>query len=411
LTQCAKCGACTTVCPLYQVTGREYMAARGKIHLLRKLPPAKASAAYAEILSQCLLCGACADACPRGIDPAALIIEARAEMSRSAGKHFFLRHLTRKILASPLLLKGVTSGLPLLQHLPGDSGLRLRLGLDASAEALPAPPPNRPHPEKTAATGTEEVNLFAGCFARYLEPRIIAANQRLLEKIGRSAALPEEQQCCGLAACSAGDLDTAKKVARQNISAFTANSSPILTTCASCYKHLSSYPELFKDDPHWQAQAKRFAGRLLEFSSFFSAQPQLQKFFEGPPPAGPAKKVLYHDPCHLRFGPGVTLPPRQLLALIPSVQLVELPHGPQCCGHGGLFHLGQPELSRQILTRLIDESRLTGAEIVTSTCSGCIMHWRQGLHLLETRTVVVKHLAILLAEALGESADPVRKDS
>lgn len=402
MTHCAKCGACTTVCPLYQATGREYMAARGKIHLLRKLPPAKASAAYAEILSQCLLCGACAEACPRGLDPAALIIEARAEMSRSAGKHFFLRHLARKILASPLLLRGIASGLPLLQFLPRDSGLRLRLGLGDSPESPPETRPAGPHPERTAEIGPDGLSLFTGCFARHLEPRITAASRLLLEKTGRSASLPEDQQCCGLAACSAGDLDTAKELARRNISAFSADSSPILTTCASCYKHLASYPALFNEDPNWQARAKIFAGRLLEFSSFFSAQPRLQKFFQGRSPAGPVKKVLYHDPCHLRFGPGVTRPPRQLLALIPALELVELPHGPQCCGHGGLFHLGQPELSLKILTRLVDATSPTGAEVVTSTCTGCLMQWRQGVHSPEKR-IVVKHLAILLAEALVES--------
>lgn len=402
--QCAKCGACVPVCPIYQATGRESSAARGKLHLLSKLAPEAASAAYAEILSQCLLCGACSAVCPRGIDPAGRIAGARANLARSAGKHQFLRALSKKILDSPLLLKGAAAGLPLVQLLPPESGLRLRLGLLDPAEnsSLHAEAINTPRLQQQEEKSAAGVNCFAGCFARYLEPQILAANERLLGTINLTTHSPADQVCCGLAGYAAGDAATAKKLARKNIAAFSDNTLPILTTCASCFKHLASYPELFNDEPDQQERARLFASRLVEFSSFFSSQPLLRTFLEAQPPVLPTTKILYHDPCHLRFGPEITKPPRQLLALLPDVECVELPRGPQCCGHGGLFHLGQPQLSENILAALLADFEGTEADLVVSTCTGCLLQWRRGLH-NRGKSAQVKHLAVLLAEALGGS--------
>jgi Fe-S oxidoreductase len=46
-------------------------------------------------------------------------------------------------------------------------------------------------------------------------------------------------------------MDEAKKLARRNITAFYDSPFPILTSCASCYTHLRSYPDLLADDPDW----------------------------------------------------------------------------------------------------------------------------------------------------------------
>ncbi len=43
---CAKCGACVPVCPLYKLAGRESLTARGKLHLLQKIPLSEAAPEY-----------------------------------------------------------------------------------------------------------------------------------------------------------------------------------------------------------------------------------------------------------------------------------------------------------------------------------------------------------------------------
>jgi glycolate oxidase iron-sulfur subunit len=86
MQQCAKCGSCTVVCPVYRVTGRESLAARGKLHLLGTELAGRPSAAFEDLFAQCLLCGACEDVCPRELPIRGLIVEARSRFSSLYGR-------------------------------------------------------------------------------------------------------------------------------------------------------------------------------------------------------------------------------------------------------------------------------------------------------------------------------------
>jgi glycolate oxidase iron-sulfur subunit len=384
------------VCPVFQAGGRESLSARGKLHLLERLDPAQASAAYAEILSQCLLCGACRTVCSRGLDPPARFIAARERLEKTAGQHVLLRAITRKALSNPALLATIASlGNPLLDRLPADSGLRLRLGLPQ--ERIAALPAQSTTPQETSALPA--LAFFPGCYATHLHREIGEATERIAVRFtGNRTLRPKQQSCCGLAAESAGDTATAKRVARQNINAFAGNTLPILTSCASCYSQLRRYPELLADDPEWRIKAQAFADRLLEFSTFVAQGMQADPAFRFAASAAP-RTVVYHDPCHLRFHAKITTPPREILQAIPGLHLTELPNGSQCCGQGGLFHLAQPELAEKIRGRLVSQLEQAAPDLVTTTCSGCLIHIQQGLSHTPSRPEV-RHLAMLLAELL-----------
>ncbi|MDH5298529.1 MAG: (Fe-S)-binding protein [Desulfobulbaceae bacterium] len=394
VTDCAKCGACTVVCPVYQVTGQEFLTARGKIHLLERLPVANCSAAYADILSKCLLCGACVAVCPRQVDTPALVARARQELPLRMGEHPFLSLLARKALAHPPLLTTLASIHSALDHLlPAESGLRLRLGL--------TPPATRRFSEERSSDptppGRAEVDYFSGCLARHLQPEISAATVQLTAfATGTPPLIPHDQACCGQAAFAAGSVEEAQALARRNIAAFAGDQRPILTSCASCFSHLKTYPVLLADDPAWSGRARAFAERLREFASFFAGIPDLAG--RRSPSRGAGQTVLHHDPCHLRFRHQLTAPPRQLLNAVAGLTLRELPHGPQCCGMGGLFHLAHPTLSRSIRDRLLDDFAACGADLVTTTCTGCLLQWQQGL--AEKGYGPARHLAVVVAQRL-----------
>lgn len=393
--KCAKCGACTTVCPVYQVTGKESHTARGRLHLFTLLEN-NASRAYADILSQCLLCGACSDACPRGIDIPAKIRNARHDLPDLAGPLHFKKLLTKKALSSPNLLEGLgTLHKNLLVKLPKESGLRKVLPFHGISEKEENH--NFPSLHESEALPDAQLSYFAGCMASYLVPEIQSATLQLAERAtGSPPAIPADQSCCGLASYSSGDLKEARKLAQRNITAFADSALPILTSCASCYSHLSNYPELFADDPDWSDAATQFASRLYEFSSFF-----LDNLEELPFAANQATAdIFYHDPCHLRFSQKKTItPPRSLIKAATGHSPLELPHGPQCCGNGGLFSLAHGDLSRQILQPLIHEiSELSACQVVT-TCSGCLLQLMKGKKSGSMQTKV-RHLSILLNDLL-----------
>lgn len=342
---CAKCGACTSVCPVYQITGKESATARGKLHLLNN-PPEKSSTVYSEIFSQCLLCGACEEVCSRGIKIKDIIAAARTRIT-APGNYSGLKKLAaRKTLTSPFLLKKLAVLPPDLPSLPQPS-----------------------EPAERTKEGYEKINYFSGCLADYLAPDIKKATRNLVRKAaGKGFRSNEGRTCCGLAAYTAGDSKQAREMARLNIEAFEDNSSPVLTSCASCYSHLKKYPDLFSGDPVWAEKARLFSDRLREFSSFLIRE--IPENFR--PGQGEKSRIAIHDPCHLRFGKEKnTEAPRRLIRKTGDFLLQDIPG--QCCGHGGLFQINHAGLSRKIADKKIKDLSEVAPDYLLTTCSGCLL--------------------------------------
>jgi len=72
---------------------------------------------------------------------------------------------------------------------------------------------------------------------------------------------------------------------------------------------------------------------------------------------------------------------------------------PHCCGQGGLFHLGSPEISGKIFNRCQSLAMSANPHTVTTTCSGCLIQWQLGA-VKHNLPVTVRHLALLLADCL-----------
>ena len=396
MSSCAKCGACSTVCPVFRSSGRESHTARGKLHLLEVLGLGESSSRFVDIFSACLLCGACSAVCPRGIDVCAEITAARKSFSLLAGPHAYEKYLSRKLLDSPGTLRALgilgRSGQKLLAgRLPADSGLRLRLAMFAEDDGVATVADN----SSFAQGGIEPLAWFPGCTSRYLFPEILASCRSLLAETAPSVQIPAGLACCGLAHRAAGDLQKAVDCGRRNIEALEAAEGLIVVSCASCYAHLKHYPDLFPPESRWHRRAEQMAERLVEFSDFLESRRRADTF------AGKTRKgklrVFYHDPCHMRYGDIAADKARQLLQKAGNIEVVELADGPRCCGQGGLFHLAHPDIAASIRDQLVEEVLALQPDLVTSTCSGCLMQWKQGVAAAGSR-VRVLHLGQLLDE-------------
>lgn len=383
--KCAKCGACTAVCPVYRVTGKESLTARGKLHLLKHLPRT-GTRNMGHILSQCLLCGACRQICPRELDPPGLISLARGGLAAGHRPKTISRQLAETTLTSPQVLTGAGRiCATLLKHLPASSGLWLRIGLSPLPTTETSTIKNDcPHGEKA------NINYFRGCLATYLQPEIATATANLGQQVsGNPPYQAGQQTCCGLAAASSGNQKAARKLARQNIQAFADNNLPILTSCASCYNFLKKYQNILADDPKWASRAENFSNRVQEFSTYFCHRLTTTN--------NPKTAPYYHDPCHLRFNSEkITTGPRKLIESICNHPPKELPSGPACCGNGGLFRLNHPQLASQIAHHSLTHLAKAEGVLVTS-CSGCLLQWRQNIERRKIR-LQVKHLAVFINE-------------
>jgi glycolate oxidase iron-sulfur subunit len=345
------------------------------------------TALLTDLFSRCLLCGACEQVCARQLPITQLVVQARSRFPLLLGPGRFKKAAACVALSSPALLEGlVKTGISLrrILSLPAESGLRLKLAL---LEERPVFGP--PSLAGEAAAEQADCGYFTGCFARHLQPSIAAATINLLQRCGLRAHVPEKQGCCGLAAWSSGNLEQARDLAKRNMQAFAETAGPVITSCASCSAHLLAYPDLFDENDPWRERAQDFAARVCEFTVFFNEHlPKKDR--------SDALRIFYHDPCHLRFQPDGMSAPRKLLTKM-GCTVLEPEDGPHCCGQGGLFHIACPDTAEKIFTQTSRQALRGHPDCITSTCSGCLMQYQQGLAALG-ETVKVVHLAALLTE-------------
>ena len=391
--RCVKCGNCLAQCPVYLETLEEPLAARGKMALVESLKEGdpEYTKRYYQILSQCLLCGTCTENCPNGVCGDEIIRDARALLVKEKGLTLSKKAIFKYFLDTdrlmPLVLKGAAS----LQHLflekiPEESGLRLRFPMPF-IDSKRFIPPIAQDPFLDIHSGwvraekeTMRVGLFVGCVSNYLFPRISQATLDLFVGNGISVYIPKEQKCCGLPAFGSGDEDTPRSIARRNIEAFAEeNLDQVVAHCASCAAMLKlDYPLLFGEDDPFRAKALAFSEKVSDASRLLAQIPDLKR--KGNSPGNKVLRVTYHDPCHLRRKLGIFKEPRDLLQSTPGLEYVEMRDANRCCGQGGSFNVANYDLSLKILDRKTSAIEESGADIVTTTCSGCLLQLMDGIH-------------------------------
>jgi glycolate oxidase iron-sulfur subunit len=391
--RCVKCGNCLSQCPVYLETLEEPLAARGKMALVEALQEnnPEFTRRFSKILSQCLLCGTCSENCPNGVTGDEIIREARSLLVKGKGLSLSKKAVFRFFLDSDHLMDLALKGGASLQHLflkniPGESGLQLRFPVPLldSRRFIPPLAPDSFLDLKSgwvrAEKETMRVGLFVGCVSNYLFPRVARAALDLLVGNGISVYTPGEQRCCGLPAFGSGDEETPRSLAQKNIEAFSReNLDHVIAPCASCAAMLKlDYPLLFDKSDPFHAQALAFAEKVSDASRFLARIPGLGTNGRGQ--EGKVLRVTYHDPCHLRRKLGIFREPRDLLRSTPGLEYVEMKDASRCCGQGGSFNILNYDLSLKILNRKTQAIEESGADVVTTTCSGCMLQLMDGLH-------------------------------
>jgi glycolate oxidase iron-sulfur subunit len=264
--------------------------------------------------------------------------------------------------------------------IPADSGLYIRFSGKRQRRRIP-PIAKKfflrgEFPESPAGAGMK-VAVFVGCVSNYLRPQAAAATVRVLESLGASVWVPRGQGCCGLPSFGAGEVGAALKLALRNLDAFLPEGGPvpdaITTPCASCAAMLKKYlPGLLGGDPRAQA----LADKVVPFSRL-AARLGGGASVAGETARGPL--VTYHDPCHLSRSFGEKDAPRQLLTTLPGARFVEMDHPCKCCGHGGSFNVSHYNLSTAISQPKVDSVLDSGADLLVTECSGCLIQLAEAL--------------------------------
>ncbi len=398
LLECVHCGLCLSACPTYVELGTEMDSPRGRIYLIRAVEDdsLRLSADVVRHLDLCLGCRACETACPSGVRYGRIIEEARSYVEANYRRAWWDRWRRRAITAVfpyPERLRVLLAPLRALQQL---GAWRALARIVPPARLVPPLRPSRPLPPVSQAQGTERarVGLLIGCVARELFGATNEAVVRVLNRHGVTVVNPPGQGCCGALHLHAGDPGTARQLARRVIDAFPGDLDAVIVTAAGCGALMKEYDTLLAGDARYAARAQTFAGRVRDAVEFLATL-RLQA-----PEGAVRERVTYHDACHLAHGQQVRAEPRQLLRLIPGIELVELPEGDRCCGSAGSYNLTERSMARRLLERKIDNILSTDATCVAVANPGCSLQIQFGLR-ARGLPIRVAHPVELLDEAYG----------
>lgn len=418
LKTCVHCGFCLPACPTYVLWDEEMDSPRGRIYMMSKAAQGEAPLTqnFREHIDNCLGCMACVTACPSGVQYNLLIEDVRGQVERNidrpAADTMFRKllfatfpHTARlRLMALPLLVYQ-RSGLQALVR--GSGLLKLVPKRFAAMEALLPRVPSNPlrklaaHTPAAAPEKRGRVGMLTGCVQQVFFQHVNEATARVLAAEGFEVVAPPDQECCGALMMHSGLTEDASALARRMIARFeAANVETIVINAAGCGSSMKEYGHLLRNDPEWAERAAAFSARCKDISEVLCS-------FEPQAPRQPVDlRLAYHDACHLRHAQGIHREPRELLAGIPGVDLVEMDEPTLCCGSAGVYNLLHPETANQLGDRKVGHLLATKSAAVVSANPGCLLQLQNGLRRAGHAELPAFHMVELIdASIRGISAE------
>lgn len=334
---CKRCGLCLPYCPIYEVSKRlETISPRGKLLLTfgiltRNL---RIRQRTAELLFSCTLCNRCAQACPAGINISDALLHTRIMLFE---KGFI-----------PRIISKIASNMNSQKNPYGVDLSSKNFWFDFTSERIES---------------KGNVVIWMGCTTALKQPELAAHVYEVVKRFEKSAAVIDNEPCCGIPLLYAGDLRGYYNSLKEALKAIsTANANLVITPCPSCLRAFRQFPQMlnikipFKvmhiTEYLWEKIVKRKSIRLRYDYEIF---------------------VTYHDPCELARHMNIYKEPRELLRSIVNVNLVEMNNSganSKCCGGGGLYMGFDFDKALAIaLLRLHDVPK--DIEILVTACPTC----------------------------------------
>ena len=423
-SRCNGCGHCRTqtapsrMCPLFHIDPSEEASPRAKANLMRQLmggqlaPENLATPEFKRIANLCFNCKQCQLECPSNVNVPQMMIEAKAAYVAEHGlaqadwilsrAHSFQTAGSMAavafnwILASPVarwMLERLT-GISRRRKLPRFA--RRSFLRSAKRELLAKP----------QITGAEKpVVYFVDHFANYHDPELGRAFVAILRHNRIQVHVPPDQISSGMAVISAGDLEPAREMARENLRALAdlaREGCHIVCTepaAALCLKQ--EYPMLLE-----HPDVDVVASRVVEAGDFLlqlHQQGRLRTDFK------PLDLVVgYHTPCHLK-ALGVETPLVKLLNLIPHLQVRTIEEG--CSGMAGAWGLTSQNFQDSIRIGWGLITRMRAGDLVAGVteCSACKMQMEQGTHIPTLHPLKLLALSYGLMPEIQQRLQPSRR--
>ena len=362
-----------TMCPSYQATLDEAHSTRGRANALRAamsgaLPNDLGDPAVKSVLDLCLSCKACASECPSSVDVAKLKSEFLATWHDRHGVD-----LATRVFGNIHRLNRMAGMMPRLSNFAMNHSL-VKWG--AGVLGIPTDRPLPRFAEQRFSAGrlsqhdAPDAVLIVDTFTEWNHPEVGQAALALAERLGLRVNIQRlpGQGCCGRPAISKGLLDSAKRMARDNVQGLhgTQAQVPLVFLEPSC---LSAFTDdyLTLVAPEEQAAAQAVAERCISAEAYFAEALTLRRDSLAWQVESP--QILLHGHCHQKalWGTADTL---RLLRAIPGADVREMNTG--CCGVAGSFGYEYYELSMKIAEdRLLPTIRDNADAIIAAPGTSC----------------------------------------
>ncbi|MEU4029701.1 (Fe-S)-binding protein [Streptomyces anulatus] len=246
------------------------------------------------------------------------------------------------------------------------------------------------------------VALFLTCVNDTLYPGTGRAVGRLLNRLGVDVDFPLGQTCCGQPHYNTGYRRQAEPLAHRFADAF-ADYDAIVTPSGSCGAMVRElYPRMGR-----RAEAEGRGSSLAEaIAKVVPVTYELTEFLVdilGVTDVGAyfPHKVTYHPTCHGLRSLGLGERPRQLLAAVKGLELMELPGAEECCGFGGTFAMKNADVSASMGRDKVAAAVSTGAAALCTADNSCLMHIG-GIIRRQDEDIRPLHIAEILASTEDE---------
>ena len=213
-----------------------------------------------------------------------------------------------------------------------------------------------------------KIELFVPCFVDQLYPETAFNTIKVLEKAGCEVNYNAKQTCCGQPAYNAGYWEQAKEIGSKFLTEFSS-ADYIVAPSASCVGMVKNgYNDLFTNTIVHNT-CRTIQGNIFELSDFLINI--LKRDYFGAELDG---KAVYHDSCSGLRECKIKEEPRQLLAKVHGLEMVEMVDTDMCCGFGGTFAVKFDAISSAMAEQKVNNALAMDAEYIISTDLSCLMH-------------------------------------
>ncbi len=213
-----------------------------------------------------------------------------------------------------------------------------------------------------------KVHLFVPCFIDQLYPETAFNTIKILEKAGCEVLYNKKQTCCGQPSYNSGYTAETQTMARKFLKDF-AGEHIIVSPGGSCTGFVKRHYASLFDSESEKEQAQNLGARMYEVCDFLVNILKITDIG-----AEFSAKVCVHDSCAALREYGLRNEPRQLLANVKGLEIVEMEESDTCCGFGGTFSVKQPAISQAMVEQKVQNAITSGAEYITSTEASCLMN-------------------------------------